>query len=230
MKPVTIAVGYVHPEQVSAFWHGSLITLLQKEWQRVVKVIAILSGPKIDSARNDLFKQWLLTTTADYFFMTDTDMVLPPDTINRLLEADKDIIGGLCFVGHPPQTPVRPTLHVIKPDDKGNVFIDILWDYPRDTLVRVDATGGACMLIRRDVAEKIWVFRGEDHPMPWFAHGMHNKVEIGEDIAFCLTAGKCGFEVWVDTGLIIPHVKPHFLSDNDYDHPEDNHGGSIDQD
>jgi len=147
--------------------------------------------------------------------MVDTDMVLPPDTIKRLIGHNKDIVGGLCFAGGWSGV-IKPTIHVVKPDEEGKPVIEILWDYPPDTLLEVDATGGACIMITRKCAEGIWAARGVDHPMPWFAHGMHNGVRIGEDIAFCLTAGKLGYKVYVDTGLEIGHIKSYAMGSTDY--------------
>jgi len=220
-KPVTVSIGYCHPEHVSAFFHDSLIGLLQREWHRVQGIISVLSGPKVDMARNHIMKRWLKSTDTDYLLMVDTDMVLPPDTLDILINHDKDIVGGLCFSGMGSGGSVKPVIKVIEENE-----ILVLWDYPTDTLVQVAATGAACVLIKRKVAEGVWQARGKDHPMPWFAHGMHKNVQIGEDVAFCLTAGKVGYEVWVDTGLIIPHVKPRLIADGDYvislsreDHP-----------
>ena len=213
----TVVIGYVHPEKVSSYWHSSLINLLRKEYHRVPTVISFISGPKVDSARNNVMKEWLTKTTASHLLMVDTDMILPLETIDVLLKADKDIIGGLCFIGNGPYLEkVMPTIRVIRSDDDGKVTIDCLFDYPINTLVKCDATGAACILIKRKVAEDIWEARGKDHPLPWFAHGVHNGVEIGEDVAFCLTAGKLGYEVWVDTGLMIPHVKNRFLTEGEY--------------
>ena len=223
----SVAIGYVHPDTVSSYWHASLIQLLQVEWSRVPTIISVMSGPKIDSARNNVMRKWLTETTATHLLMVDTDMILPPDLIEVLLAADKDIVGGLCFTGNGPSlTKLAPTIKVIRPDDDDKPGIEILWDYPTDALVKCDATGAACMLIKREVAEKVWEARGEDHPLPWFAHGVHNGVEIGEDVAFCLTAGRIGYEERVDTGLVIPHVKARFLTEVEYvlslskdDHP-----------
>lgn len=222
----SVAIGYVHPDTVSSFWHASLIALLQREWNRVPTVISVLSGPKVDSARNQVMTKWLNETNATHLLMVDTDMVLPPETIDALLKVDKDIVGGLCFSGNGFLSKLAPTIRVVREDADGNPVIDILWDYPQNTLVKCNATGAACMLIKREVAEKVLEARGPDHPLPWFAHGVHNGVEIGEDVAFCLTAGRLGFEVWVDTGLMIPHVKTRFLTDQEYvlslsrdDHP-----------
>ena len=70
------------------------------------------------------------------------------------------------------------------------------------------------MLFRSRVLEGLLKVRGSNHPLPWFAHGVHNGVQVGEDIAFCLTAAKVGFQTWVDTGLVVPHVKPRFIQED----------------
>lgn len=193
----------------------SLIAAMRALPRERTSFVGIFSGPKVDSARNKAFKVWLEETDATHFLFVDTDMVIPRDTIPRLLSHDKDIVGGLCFAGGP-NSVVKPTLHVIQENDEGHPTLELLWDYPPNSLVQVDGTGAACMMVKREVAEKVWEARGRDHRLPWFAHGMHNGVEIGEDIAFCLTAGKCGYEVWVDTGLEVPHVKPVFMGQREY--------------
>lgn len=148
--------------------------------------------------------------------MADTDMLLPEDTIDRLLKHDKDIVAGLAFSAGLSGTRVTPNIREIVETDNGSPTIQPIWDYPRDTLLQVDGVGAACLLVKRNVAEVILQARGEDHPAPWFAYGAHNGVLIGEDIAFCLTAMKCGFKIWVDTGLIIPHVKTTAIDDEAY--------------
>jgi len=215
-RDAKVAIGYCMPFHVDSFFHNSLVNLLWRERNRVVEVIGIISSPKVDAARNQIFKIWLDKTDADYLLMVDTDMVLPVDTLDRLLHHDKDIVAGLYFLGHGHlRGGLQPTLHIINKDNPDQP-LGILWDYPINSLVQVAGTGAGCMLVKREVAEKMLVARGEDHKMPWFAYGMHNGVEIGEDIAFCLTANKIGFEVWVDTGLVPQHVKPAFLGEEQY--------------
>ncbi len=211
----TIAIGFVHPDKVHSSFMAAIIRLLRKEFSRVEQVIQVHSGPKVDDARNELFKAWLQSTNANRLLMVDTDMIPPDNTISRLLGHNKDIVGGLCFSGSG-NTTVKPVIHVVEPDENGKPSINILWNYPPDRLVEVDATGGACMMITRKCAEKVWQARGLNHPMPWFAHGMHNGVRIGEDIAFCLTAQKVGFKTFVDTGLEIPHIKSFSMGHQDY--------------
>jgi len=194
---------------------AAVIRLLRVEGQRVEQVISIQSGPKVDDARNELFKAWLTGTNAARMVMLDTDMVPPENLVKRLIGHNKDIVGGLCFAGTG-NTTIKPVIHVIREDEDGKPVIEILWDYPIDQLVEVDATGGACMMVTRKCAEDIWKARGPNHPMPWFAHGMHNGVRIGEDVAFCLTAKKVGYKVFVDTGLEVPHIKSFNMGSRDY--------------
>lgn len=232
MAKSKVTIGYVHPAQISSFFVSSLIRLLRVEHDRVQGVIGILSGPKVDDARNILIKTWLTESDSPRLLMVDTDMVLPPDSIKRLVSHNKDIVGGLAFSAG--WSTMRPTLHVITATEEGLPTISIMWDYPENSLVQVDATGGACLMITRKAAMAIWEARGLDHPMPWFAFGMHNGVPIGEDVAFCLTAGKLGFKTYVDTGLVVPHVKPQPMTEEQYvrslmqeDHPYYTRRGEV---
>ncbi len=211
----TIVIGFVHPDKVHSLFMASIIRLLRAEGQRIEQVIGIHSGPKVDDARNELFKAWLTSTNANRLMMVDTDMIPPDNTIKRLLGHNKDIVGGLCFAGTG-STTVKPVIHVVRADEDGKPTIEIMWDYPLDQLIEVDATGGACMMITRKCAEGVWKARGPNHPMPWFAHGMHNGVRIGEDVGFCLTAQKVGYKVFVDTGLEVPHIKSFNMGQQDY--------------
>lgn len=224
----TVALGYCHRAELSSYFHTSILELREHEWIKgnPAPVVAVLSGPKVDSARNRIFERWLEETEASHLLMVDTDMLIPVNTVDRLLQYDKDIVGGLAFTGIGQLSTVIPAIRVIVEGENGAPVITPLWEYPTDSLVQVAGIGAACMLVKRKVAEVVLEARGKDHPMPWFAYGMHNNVEIGEDIAFCLTAGKVGFEVWVDTGFVIPHDKHRFITDSEYvlslsrnDHP-----------
>jgi len=210
---VKVAIGYCHPETVSAFWHQSLLGVLRHSSDVIDNIIAIYSSPKIDSARNSIFRAWLESTEATHLFMCDTDMILPPDIIERLLSHNKRIVSGLAFCGSRHQGIILPAVMTTEGDPPSLVP---MWEYPLNSVIPVTAVGGACLLVKRDVAEHIRDVMGEGHPLPWFAYGMHNGVEIGEDVGFCLRAAKCGYNTWVDTGLIVPHVKTDFLEESAY--------------
>lgn len=219
-----VVVGYLTAGQPEAAFVSSLTRLLSKQENRIIGDIQIISGPNVDSARNQLFDTWLNETVADYFLMVDDDMVLPPDAITRLRGHRKDIIGGLCF-SQSLSGITRPVIHIMEEDENGKPHLAIMYDYPTDTVLEVAGTGGACMLVTRRCAKAIKDAMG-DHAMPWFAFGMHNNVRIGEDIGFCLRAAKVGYKTFVDTGLEVPHIKRHTVGEVEYirsllsnDHP-----------
>jgi GT2 family glycosyltransferase len=60
---------------------------------------------------------------------------------------------------------------------------------------KVDVTGGGCMLIRKEVFDKI--------DSPWFAP----EFEYGTDVQICQKVTNAGFSVWCDTSIELGHVK-----------------------
>lgn len=226
-----VVLGFISAGNPELSFMSSVIRLIYNPDNRLVSVISVHSGPKIDDARNSLFNTWLDETNADYLLMVDDDMVLPPNVIQRLMSHRKDIVGALCFsegIGGK----VRPVIHVIEEEDD-KPTINVLYNYPTNSLLRVAGTGGACLLVTRRAAKSIREQMG-DHVMPFFAFGMHHNVKIGEDIAFCLRASKAGFDTWVDTGIVIPHIKKHTVTEVEFvrslmmeDHPYYDERGKV---
>jgi GT2 family glycosyltransferase len=68
-----------------------------------------------------------------------------------------------------------------------------IMEIPENKLVSVDATGMHCILIRREVFEKI--------ERPYFFYD-----STSEDMNFCKKAIKAGFEILVDTGITCGHL------------------------
>lgn len=213
-KGPTITLGYCHKEFDSVFASTSLLmeTIYNKEL--ITGAVAIYSGPKVDEARNEIMERWLTETNSSHLFMWDTDIVIQPHTIRKLLAHNLDIVCGLYFTS-PTTGEVIPQIRTLVQTDEGQIVTPV-WDYEPNSLIPVVGAGAGMMLISRKAANAVWHARGKDHPLPWFAHGVHNGVRIGEDIAFCLTAIKCGFDVWCDTGVVGRHHKPNLVDELDY--------------
>ena len=81
--------------------------------------------------------------------------------------------------------------------------------YPVNTMIKVGATGAACILIHRSVLERI----GKE----WF-----NQIPVpdgsleGEDISFCHRCMDADIPIWVHTGIRTTHMKTVWLSEIDY--------------
>lgn len=133
--------------------------------------IHLESGPGIASARNQVVRHYLdkeETEHCQWLFFVDADMSFDGSTLCRLLDVAYDgetrpgkrpkyhIVGGLAFAGRQLGRQY-PTIYrfVRRVDPRGNgmtvpVPVD---DIPEGPVVDVAATGGACLLISRQVLQ-----------------------------------------------------------------------------
>lgn len=120
----------------------------------------------------------------DYLFSVDTDLVLHPETLAVLLEADKDIVSELFWT--------NGWCNAWMTDQ--STGMERAWITPG--LYRVGMTG-ACVLISRRVLEA-----GVDYtPIPNI-----DKCLWGEDRHFCIRAACHGFELWTDSHVMPDHL------------------------
>ncbi len=147
------------------------------------------SRMSIDTARNHAAKI-ALETDSDYLMFIDDDVLIPANTLEKLVEADKDIIAGLVVIrGYPFNNmafkftgPNSLSNYNDLPLDtaceKEHTFYDIECESCRvaklQPLVKVDAVGFSCCLIKSDVLKAM--------EPPYFITGVNHT----EDIYFCL--------------------------------------------
>lgn len=169
------------------FW-SSMATMRTENVARIL----ICGEDDVVEARNALVQAHLAGESGSSIFF-DVDMSFPADTIVRLMAHKKDIVGGAYYQR---QFPYYPHLY----ENLGS------WEYPRSKriialqpLMEVDSQGTGCLLVKREVYEKIGA--------PWYSlrYVMIDHL-VGEDINFALTAKKHGFASFADTTLDIGHI------------------------
>lgn len=217
-----VAIGYCHPGEVSGDFCGSLMTTILANPNLVQGVIAQRSGPRVAEARNLIIQQFFKADALQdtpWLWFVDADMTFPPDTLPRLLAAadarSRPIVGGLCFAGGDGH-PVYPTLYRLTEEGE----YEAIADYP-EGLVKVDATGAACLLIHQSALVTIGeafntMPNGNPSAYPWFVEGVTTKSgrPMGEDIALCSRANVCGIPIHVDTRVKIGHRKPQTVDES----------------
>lgn len=143
---------------------------------------------KMSALRNATIKA-ALDGGYDYMFSVDTDLILHPETLKLLLEADKDIVSEIFW-----------TLAA----NGGwwcnawmyDQYSGATYDWTEPGLYKVGMTG-ALTLIKTDVFRN-----GVDYtPIPNI-----QKALIGEDRHFCVRAACAGYEMYVDTHLPAEHL------------------------
>ena len=138
---------------------------------------------KVGELRNMTIRK-MLDGGFDYWLSVDTDLILDPWTLYRLIEADKDIVSEIFWTQH-----------------WCNAWEHDQYSPPRNEwrkpgLYKVGMTG-ACTLVRRAVFEA-----GVDYTrIPNICKALR-----GEDRHFCVRAACAGFEMWVDTHCPAIHL------------------------
>lgn len=121
----------------------------------------------------------------DYVLFLDSDMIVPPQTLRRLLSHGKDIVGATYIQREPPHRLLGKW-----PEDK---------QLTSDQIHEVDALPGGCLLIKLSVFDSM--------VKPYFrtpafeAEGDTPEWVQGEDYYFCEQAKARGHEIWLDVAL-----------------------------
>lgn len=192
--------------------------------------IDLRSGPRVAEARSQICDHFLTTElfkAADWLLMLDDDMAFDADMVDKMMQvADPEtvpVLGGLCFAGRP-GGPQWPTVYRMYNEDDGTFGVEPVNDYPRDALVKVGATGAACMLIHRQVLVAMSNHYGKQadgrpNPYPWFQEGLSTAkgVPLGEDILFCKRAVMIGVPLHVHTGIKLGHCKTSLMTEATFD-------------
>lgn len=243
-----VTVGFLHPGEYAACFANSLIDLLMVDLLHGEGRMAHAHGRlgnevganQIITGRNELARATLDGTGSEWLFMVDSDMGFAPDTVERLIaSADPDtrpVVGGLAFAckgdGNGDYGARRyratPTVYRMYETDTEIGFVPT-FDYPRNTLIEVDATGAACVLVHRSALQAI----RDNYGDCWFdaitlPKGKNGRTTFGEDLAFCLRLKACGIPVFVDTSVKTTHDKGGvFLDEEFYDLQQIGLGGRV---
>jgi len=162
----------------------------------------------ISRARNTLTAKFLHTKESTHLMFIDADIGWEPWHLLVMLDAQKDVIGGL----YPMKSlPIKWCVNGIpgKPEPA-----------PEDNLIEVSKTGTGFMLIKRDVFEKL-----DAHPAtkpfkndiglpqeldPYMKTYFDTAVREGryysEDWTFCENWRDIGGQVWVDKRVLLRHT------------------------
>lgn len=211
--PDHVVIGYVHGGTVRAEFAASLLAIAMEGKTPLDSVLTLESGPNISTARNKLCADFLAGQSADWLFMADTDMVLEADAVDRLIGAAHPkrvpVLGGLCMSLDKGEQVA--TMYELAKAADGRVAFRRYPAWKKDTVMRVGATGAACLLIHRTALEAVRDNSG-DVAAPWFRETAAGPLALmGEDMTFCLRCAAAGIPVHVHTGVKAGHMKTTML-------------------
>ena len=143
--------------------------------------------------RNEMRKA-VLGTDSTHFLMVDSDTVLPLNALETLLSRDKDIISGWSLMANDKKW--------IAAKWKG----DKLCHYyaPEEGIVEVDMAPLGCMLVKREVLEKVKFKDGLDE---FIKDGDGKNIYKGITAKFGENAQKSGYKLFLDGDVICQHIR-----------------------
>lgn len=176
-------------EVATAFDLAAMVGYMVKTTEHDLDIYTA-AGTLIFDQRNKLVKT-SVEAECDYVVFIDADMRFPKDTIMRLLQHDKDIIG----VNATTRTePVMPTAKNLQIEEDGTCNWQPIFSNVLTGISQADGIGCGVMMI------KIGVFAKMQEPYFYFEQLPNNKI-LGEDIYFCVKARDAGVDTWVDHDL-----------------------------
>lgn len=136
--------------------------------------------------RNCLIEAFLDSKCA-YLFSVDSDILVPSDTLRRLIDDNCDIISAPVCNGH--ELGDMSIYNVLARNSNG--YLVHIRDFPRDRIFPVDCTGAAYLLKRRVLEDP----------------SIRYSSQMGaEDIGFCRAALDREFKIYCDGRLECVHT------------------------
>ncbi len=189
----SLTIGVTAPHVVPAKFLKPLLGIISYSSQKFHPLnVSVSTHFSVEEARNICVRE-ALANNSDYLFFLDADILAPPNIVEKLASQGKDIISGPY---HHKVPPYRPQAY------KASQNLEYLYEadtsIEEEKLYEVDAVGAGCLLIGRNVLEKL----GD----PWFDFHLGGK-KISEDFFFCHKAKANGFRIWYDNSAgIVRHL------------------------
>lgn len=174
----------------------SIIGILQATPHDIL--IEYRTGCYVEQNRTELIKTAIRENCEKIFFL-DSDIMVEPNVINKLLALDKPVVGA-----------AYNNRGMERDGDKFVVYSNVKMtgengelistrELPKEPFLCAGVPTGA-MLIDIETVKKL--------PMPWFdlEYFQDGSLETGEDIYFCFKCRDNGIEVWCDPTIQIGHI------------------------
>lgn len=185
MKELRILIGLPVYRTISVKTAFSLVELL-KVTPHDTQVI-FQEGVFVHQNQNDI-AEYALANGFDYVFYVEHDMLFEPETLNKLLASEKDIICAN---------------YNFKSDESNSMVYDedmeLIEEMPKD-IFKAGAIPTGLTLIKTEVFKKL------AKPYFFFEYDEEGRMKTSQDVYFSLKSKEAGLEVWCNSKIITGHL------------------------
>ena len=155
-----------------------------------------------DEAHNHLVREAFdKNPSITHIMWLGADVLVPADAVERLLAADKPVVGGLY---HQTEAPFRPMAFDLEP------YRPLDLSFADGKLRQVGGVGFGCLLVRAEVYMQMSQHYND---IRW-----HERTyETGEDVHFFDRCRELGIEVWLDASVRCGHVADQAVTNDDWE-------------
>ena len=155
----------------------------------------VVDGALVYDAR-DMIAKFAVEKDYDYILFVDSDIVFDAECLNKLLEHDTDIVTGLYITRRGEEKNVAYT-SVITGRRWPKREAKLIHDNKSTGYDEIAACGFGFCLIKTEVIKNMSKrYKSLFEPFKC----------VGEDIAFCLRAKKCGYRIFIDRDVKVGHI------------------------
>jgi hypothetical protein len=175
----------------------------------------IVERQMIEMARNAIALE-ALKNNCTHLLMVDDDNPIPPDTLEKLIEDDKDIVIAPILSRNPNRDGVHDLCAFYSEEVDGIKLYKNIEQFKDDGyLHKIDGGGTGCMLIKIHVLAKLFAKYGnrmfertrDVFPKPITYEGKEwTERTMSEDVQFCERAIEEGLEIWLDSRVRPLHI------------------------
>lgn len=168
----------------------------------------------IEKARNEIVLSAIQGGVTHLLFLDD-DNPVPEDTLEKMLEDDKDIVIAPILSRNAKIDGTRDLCAFYSEEVEGiKLYRPITKLRESGDLHKIDAGGTGCMLIKIEVLKKLnFIYKDRIFENtitkfdPIFIDGKkYTERTMSEDVQFCERAVEAGFEIWLDSRIRPLHI------------------------
>lgn len=161
-------------------------------------------GSLLHVQRNRLSRKALIEGY-DLMFI-DSDMVFEVKDAIRVIESDKDLIGGLYFSRRKPYYPLVYGDDLV---DTEYVFRSIDESKIPNEPFKCKGMGAGFLSIKHNILEKVWS-NESDRPFNFIA--LPNGDQLGEDLSFFRRCNLMGIDIWCEPRVDVGHMSTKIIT------------------
>lgn len=144
----------------------------------------------VPDARNVIHTAYVENSDCEYLVMLDSDVLPPPDFLERLLDHKKPMVGGWY---RKKGDPYPPCVYDYVSTEADGVHWWRIRQTPGEGLEQVDGAGAGCWLMHKDVAVAL-------------GKRPYDMNQGGEDLTLCKRLMDLGIPVFVDWSIACAHA------------------------